>query len=117
MRFEFVLMAAGAILLAGCGGRVANPVQALRPSDTALTCSHISAEMKSNQQYAAELKRADSNKAANNVGALLASGPLFLDASDTERQEILAIQARNKRLVKLGHAKNCKKLPKLLDFK
>ena len=114
MKFKFAHLAVGTILLAGCGGRVAIPVQTSQSSDSVLTCSHISAEMKSIQQYIAELTQADSDKAGHNVGTLLLIGPFWLDATDTEKKEILTIHARNKRLAELGEAKNCQKLPKLL---
>tara|TARA_R110000824_G_scaffold93892_1_gene226981 strand:+ start:416 stop:766 length:351 start_codon:yes stop_codon:yes gene_type:complete len=99
-----VVMAAS--LLAGCGGRVARPVEAHTPLDEKLTCAHISAEIKVNNSRTMDLSAEKGMQAGNNAGLILVA-PLFINLNDTEGQEIQALQARNQVLVDLGKRKNC----------
>lgn len=94
------------LLLAACGGRKAEPVEAVRASDPQLTCAHIAAERRVNQSRVADLAGESQFRTQNNVGMLLAS-PLFLDLSDSVQVEIRAIDERNVQLDKLSAAKGC----------
>lgn len=93
-------------VLAGCGGRVAKPVALVQPFDEKLSCAHLAGEYSNNEKRLAELldERAFSNM--NNLG-LLVTSPLFLDLSDTQKKEALALRARNERLAALMKAKSC----------
>lgn len=95
--------------LSACGGRVAKPVQQNRASDALLTCQHISAEREVNEtrilDLVGETDFANNNNAAKVLGGVATL--MFLDLSDSEQREIVALQARNKRLLELGTAKNC----------
>lgn len=97
-------------VLSGCGGRVAKPVALVQPFDDRLSCEHLAGEFANNEKRLAELldERAFSNM--NNVG-LLVTSPLFLDLSDTQKKEALALRARNERLAALMKEKSCSAAP------
>lgn len=92
--------------LAACGGRKANPVEAVRTTDAQLTCAHIAAERDVNAARVSDLTGEARFGETNNFGLLLVS-PLFLDLSDTVQNEIYAIDSRNKELDRLEAAKGC----------
>lgn len=100
------LFLVAAIVLAGCGGRVARPVALEQALDAKLSCDHLAGEYANNKKRLAELvdERAFSDK--NNVG-LLVTSPLFIDLSDTQKKEALALRARNQRLDELMREKGC----------
>lgn len=100
------LLLIAAISLAGCGGRVARPVLVDQALDSKLSCAHLSGEYANNKKRLAELvdERAFSDK--NNLG-LLVTSPLFIDLSDTQKKEALALRARNQRLEELMREKDC----------
>ena len=94
------------LILAACGGRKAAPVEAVRNSDSQLTCAHLAAERSVNDARIADLTGESEFSTRNNVGFLLAS-PLFLDLSDSIQVEVRAIGERNEQLEKLSKEKNC----------
>ncbi len=94
------------IALAACGGRKAEPVEAVRASDPQLTCAHIQAERSVNASRIVDLTGEDQFGSQNNVGLLLVS-PLFLDFSNSVQVEIRAIAERDKQLDLLRAAKDC----------
>lgn len=98
----------GALLFAlnSCGGRVARPVEAVRPFDDNLTCVHIVQELKSNSDRIADLRGEVRAQNDNNAGLVVVS-PLFLNVNDSEEEEVKALAARNQRLVALGQGKSC----------
>lgn len=96
----------GLLLLTGCGGRVAQPVQLVRDIDSSLTCDHLKAEYDNNLKRRVELTGESADKVGNNIGMLLVS-PLFLDLSDTQKVEVKALLARNERLQQLATTKSC----------
>lgn len=95
-----------ALFLGACGGRVAQPVETVRAVDTRLSCDHLQGEFNNNLKRLQELTQERRSAEANNVGWLL-GGPLFMDLSDTERQEATAILSRNERLTYLMKQKKC----------
>lgn len=98
--------------IAACGGRVANEVQQVRPSDTALSCDHLEAEIEVNAARMAELagerKMANDHNAGKIAGAVLVPAYiLFIDLSDTEKKEAEALMGRNLELERLMKARSC----------
>ncbi|WAC48584.1 hypothetical protein OVA03_01210 [Asticcacaulis sp. SL142] len=104
MRLMIVLSAA--VVLSGCGGRVAVPVQVFKDVDAQLTCDHLQAEYNNNIRRVGELTGESSDKVRDNIGLLLVS-PLFLDLSGTQKTEVTALHERNKRLQGLSAQKQC----------
>lgn len=101
-----ILLLAAAVL-AGCGGRVAEPVAMNTAIDDRLSCTHLAAEERSNQSRLNELVGEGDQKVLNNIGMLLVS-PIFLDLSDTLKVESEALLARNQRLSELKLARGCR---------
>lgn len=99
-------VALGCLMLAGCGGRVAQPIQLTRDIDPSLTCDHLKAEYDNNLKRRVELTGESADKVGNNIGILLIS-PLFLDLSDTQKVEVKALLARNGHLEELARGKQC----------
>jgi len=94
------------LTLGGCGGRVARPVEVVRPYDDSLTCIHLVQELKSNSDRIADLRGEMKAQNDNNAGLLVVS-PLFLNVNDSEGKEIEALVARNQRLVVLAQKGSC----------
>lgn len=107
-----LIVAIGCLLLAGCGGRVAQPIQLTRDIDPSLTCDHLKAEYDNNLKRRVELTGESADKVGNNIGILLIS-PLFLDLSDTQKVEVKALLARNGHLEELARGKQCPALSQI----
>lgn len=105
-------VALGCLMLAGCGGRVAQPIQLTRDIDPSLTCDHLKAEYDNNLKRRVELTGESADKVGNNIGILLIS-PLFLDLSDTQKVEVKALLARNGHLEELAKGKQCPALSQI----
>jgi hypothetical protein len=90
-------------VLCGCGGRSSHPIEATNAYDSQLSCDHLRAERQVNDARIADLAGEKGGDANNNVGKVLEGpvGILFLDLSDSEKQEITAFQTRNKVLDQL----------------
>ena len=99
-------LAVTAVLLAACGGRVAQPVLLEQAYDSKLSCAHLAGELANNDKRLIELKAERDGKPAENFGLLLVS-PLFIDMSDSQKNEVKALIARNDRLKSLMAEKNC----------
>ncbi len=97
-------------LVNACGARKATPVETSRSTDAILTCDHLTAEHHVNTRRMAHLLTEKGAQEANNVGFLLFS-PLFLDLSNTEQQEIRALQDRNQHLGLLMTSRRCDGTP------
>jgi len=89
---------AGAV--AGCGGRVAHPVAITTPLDATLDCDHLRAERRVNLARIADLGGERQHAQTNNVGQFVFN-PLFIDLSQSEQREIVALDARNQELDRL----------------
>lgn len=94
------------LALGGCGGRVARPVEVVRPYDDNLTCVHVVQELQSNSDRIADLRGEMKAQNDNNAGLLIVS-PLFLNVNDSEDKEVEALVARNQRLVVLAQEGSC----------
>ena len=82
------------VALSGCGGRTAHPIAASNPFDDQLSCGHLTAERTVNQARIADLGGEKANGHNNNVGLLLVS-PLMMDLTNSEQQEIDALNRRD----------------------
>jgi len=102
-RAAFVI--ASLVWLAGCGGRVSHPVEAVTDHDDRLSCDQLRAERRVNDSRMADLRDEKQNAEMNNVGLVVVS-PLFFDLSSSEGKEIVALAARNQTLDALI-AKRC----------
>ncbi len=111
MRF---LAAALTALVPACGGRVAQPVLVDKGYDAKLSCAHLAGELSNNEKRLIELKAERDGKAAENIGLLLVS-PLFIDLSDSQKNEVKALIARNDRLKDLMSQKTCESDTELVD--
>jgi len=103
MRFIATLCA---LMMASCGGRVSHPVALEQRFDDRLTCAHHEGEYENNLKRLEELTGESKDKLRDNLG-LLISSPLFLDFSNTQKEEAAAILARNERLTELMAQKGC----------
>ena len=98
--------------LSACGGREARPVSEVRVTDDQLSCAHIKNEAEVNAARILDLLGEEEAAGENNAALLMAvpisiAFTLFLDLGDSERQEITALETRNKRLNVLGEKKGC----------
>ncbi len=121
MRSYILPFVGGLLLVAGCAGRDARPVDAFTPYDEQMSCNAISQEIASNNgkihATVAELQETKGQNVAVGVaGALLFLPILFaLDVSDAEKTEIAALENRNENLAKMGHEKECE-VPERTNF-
>ena len=83
------------LLLSGCGGRTAHPVAVNNDYDDRLTCDHLHAERGVNDSKLADLTKERKDANANNIGAAVLMGPLWLDLSGAERTEAEALTKRD----------------------
>ncbi|MEK7265070.1 MAG: hypothetical protein AAB227_03125 [Pseudomonadota bacterium] len=100
------LTAAALLLASACGGRVAQPVLVEQSFDAKLSCAHLAGELSNNEKRLIELKAERDGKPAENLGFLLTS-PLFIDLSESQKNEVKALIGRNSRLKSLMAEKGC----------
>ncbi|MBL4602759.1 MAG: hypothetical protein JKY84_08440 [Emcibacteraceae bacterium] len=103
MKFYILLMLT---ILSACGGRPKNIMAEKQNIDEQMTCVHISGEHEMNIAKIQDISKERKSENANNFGLLLIA-PLFLDLSNTEKEEIIALQNRNSRLEQLSLKKEC----------
>lgn len=103
---RFIGIIALSVTLIGCGGRAAKPITITNDFDNQLSCSHLNGEYNNNLFRLEELTGESRDKFSNNAGMLLVS-PLFLDFSQTQKQEAEALLARNERIEQLLAARAC----------
>lgn len=101
-----ILILVSAMILAGCGGRVANPIALNKSFDGELSCAHLAGELDVNAKRLVELTGESKDKPIHNLGMMLSS-PLFHDLSPTQKNEAAALVARNDRLNALAKNKAC----------
>lgn len=103
-----------ALLVAGCGGRAANPVSESSAFDLKLSCAHLDAEAEANSRRIDDLRDERNTNRLRNLtrvpGALIGNPLSALALADTSRAiyvEIDALEARNERLEELKQEKRC----------
>ena|SRR6185369_2022330 len=108
----------GVLALAGCNGRIGNPVVAERPLDHNLSCQQIRHEVALNDDQINALNQEQANQERYNAdwatSAILYPPRLFaLDGTVMDkdkmpqRTEALAYKARSEHLIALGKTKGC----------
>lgn len=107
-----VLCIASLMTLAGCGGRTANPIATKEPGDKNMSCEDIEAEMSDLERKARRLMGEQSAKTGKNAalgvgGLIIFPVWFFMDLSDAEQQEALAMQDRQAHLQRIFNKKDC----------
>lgn len=105
----------GLAALASCGGRVAQPVTEHRSYDEQLRCKHIVAEAEVNFARRADLLGEADAANDRNAQLLFAAPlsiafPLFIDLTDTEKEEVAALDRRNLQLAAMAREQGCLEL-------
>jgi hypothetical protein len=100
------------ILVVGCGGHTANPVDRYMPGDENKSCNALYAEMAQLDNEVAQKKNDKDNRDTWNVILFVAGfftivTFFFMDVKGSHEVEIDALQARNKALQNIFHEKNC----------
>lgn len=99
-------------VVAGCAGRAPQPVAVVRPSDSAMSCGAIIAEVQDNNRRVQELSSEQGWKAAQNVAAGVAGlvVPVLwfgMDWQGAAGTEANALQARQQYLAGLAQQRRC----------
>lgn len=111
--YKMIFVLAFGLIVSGCGGRDARPVDVFRPGDESLSCKTIDNEIAyNNRQIKATVSELESSKGQNVavgvVGAILFWPALFaLDVSDAEKVEIQALEERNRHLYTMASEREC----------
>ena len=108
------MTAAVALALSACGGRPANPVPTVQPTDAMMSCPLIQVEYASNKSRANTLAGEKSEAQEQNAAKVVAmgvTGLLMMDLKDSEQVEIRALKGRNAHLARLMSDKNCPDAP------
>ena len=119
MRYvKYSCLALTVLAVAGCNGRIANPVVAERPLDHNLSCQQIRHEVALNDDQINALNQEQANQERYNqdwaTSSILYPPRLFaLDGTVMDkdklpqRTEALAYKARSEHLIALGKTKGC----------
>lgn len=98
-------------LLAGCGGRAANPVMVSQYGDQRKSCEALQVEMSQNQQEISrmlpETEKTGANAALGVAGLFLLVPWFFMDFSESEQIEVNAFRQRYNHLALVAMDKNC----------
>lgn len=104
---KFTALTLTGVILAACGGRVANPVALSNDFDASLSCTHLSGELDNNNKRLVEILGERNAKAGRNLGTALFINPIFIDLSQSQKKEATALTARNERIISIGTQKSC----------
>lgn len=113
MKRSMTAIMAATALLAACAGRDPVPVSAYKPTDSKLSCTELSAEIRANNQNMVALAQESANTTDRNVmmgaAGVLLFAPILLaiDAKDAAATENRALEARNHQLAEMGRQGNC----------
>ncbi|WP_343561580.1 hypothetical protein [Kiloniella sp. b19] len=112
-RSRIALILLPLMILTGCGGRAARPVEISTSIDDKLSCIHIEGQYSANINRMLDLQKERQWQSGNNAPKLLLglAGLMLLNLNNAEKKEILALEARNARLLELSDKKNCKVIP------
>lgn len=114
MKKPVAIILSSIIALNGCAGRAANPVAAIQPNDSRLSCKELVLEININNTSISNLmgeqkRKANNNAVAVGVGAIVFFPALFfMNLKGADKAEALAFQRRNKGLAERHKAKRCK---------
>ncbi len=100
------------MVIAGCAGRAANPVQVRQVGDNNLSCAQIHGELRaidaSIRHLVPQADKKGRNFALGMAGFFVWPAWFFMDLTDSEQQEIDAYRARYQYLLSISEAKQCK---------
>ncbi len=102
-----------AIIIVGCGGHTANPVDRYMLGDENKSCNALYAEIAQLDNEVAQKKNDKDNRDTWNIILFVAGFVtivtfFFMDVKGSHEVEIDALQARKKALQNIFHDKNCK---------
>ncbi len=110
-RYPWIIFVALALVLAGCGGRSANPVASYQPGDEQRSCTGLQSEIASNEQEIIKLlpyeDATGKNVALGVTGFFLIVPLFFMDFKDAEELEVRAYRQRNQRLREIAYNNGC----------
>lgn len=100
-----------AFVVAGCGGRAANPVMVSQYGDQRKSCEALEVEMSQNQQEISrilpETEKTGTNTALGVAGLFLIVPWFFMDFSESEQIEVNAYRQRYNHLALVAMDKQC----------
>jgi len=108
-----IILVANMLLVSGCAGRQANPVQVSQFNDSQMSCNHLKAEI-SRIRY--EIQNKTGQKAEGDLKdtALFAAGMVvfwpalfFMDLKNADKVELEALRNRYNYLINVYNNKNC----------
>lgn len=98
-------------VLAGCGGRAANPVMVSQYGDQKKSCEALQVEMSQNQQEISrmlpETEKTGMNTALGIAGLFIIVPWFFMDFSESEQIEVNAYRQRYNHLALVAMDKQC----------
>lgn len=107
----FVPVLLVSLVLAGCGGRAANPTMAYQPGDNQLSCEAIEQELTFVQAEIQEIlpktDKTGKNVALGVAGWFLIVPWFFMDFKNADKVEYEGYRQRYQRLASLSSSKNC----------
>jgi hypothetical protein len=111
LEYGVALFVCFTFVLAGCGGRAANPVMVSQFGDQRKSCEALQVEMSQNQQEISRLLP-DTNKDGANAflgvaGLFLLVPWFFMDFSESEQIEVNAYRQRYNHLALVAMDKKC----------
>jgi hypothetical protein len=111
IKSDIVACVCVALIMAGCGGRVANPVMAAQYGDNKKSCDALQIAMSQSQQEISRLipetEKTGTNTALGITGFFLVVPLFFMDFTESERIEVDAHRQRYNHLALLAMDKNC----------
>jgi len=121
MNKKFAVIAiAVTLVLAGCGGRAANPVMITQYGDDRKGCGAIELEMgqiqDSIQQLMPKTEKTGKNVALGVTGFFLIVPLFFMDLSQAEQIEVNAFRQRYNHLAVIATDKGCGEIEQIPEF-
>lgn len=112
-RVVCVVLTFGILLMSGCAGRQAYPVQISQNGDYNKSCDNLRRDL-TDLQYQVRQKSGQTSSGDSKDTVLLATGVLlfwpalfFMDLSNADRVELEAMQSRYNHLTNIYNSKNC----------
>lgn len=111
MRKSLIILLIPALVFAGCGGRVANPIQIYRPGDGNRGCESLKVEMSQlqadMQQILPKTDKSGTNIICGVTGFFLIVPLFFMDFKGADKIEFDAMRNRHNALLAMYVDKNC----------
>ncbi len=111
MRKSLIILLMPALVFAGCGGRVANPIQVYRPGDNNRGCESLKIEMAQlqadMQQILPKTDKSGTNILCGVAGVFLIVPWFFMDFKGADKIEFDAMRNRHNALLAIYVDNNC----------